>query len=230
LEAELNEEERERAARFRFATDRKRFIVAHGALRVLLARYIDLRPRDVCFEVGAFGKPRLASGINPVGLCFNISHSGDWAIVAAAKRREVGVDLERIDPKRADGAIVARFFAADERSALGLLSGDAWREGFFRCWTRKEAYLKAVGDGLHRPLESFSVSLSPREPAKLKRLQDSPSCEISRWEMLDVDGPRGYAAALVVDGAVGTLYRRQWSPRLIPDRGREIEAGCRGGS
>lgn len=211
LEAGLNDEERQRAARFHFDRDRKRFIVARGALRIILAGYLDIDPRDVCFKLGIRGKPGLAPDIHRGDVRFNVTHSGEWALVAVTEHREVGVDLERVNPAKANRDVVKRFFAPGEISSLDQLTGDAWIEGFFRCWTRKEAFLKATGDGLYRPLDSFTVSVAPGEPARLLSILDSPGSE-SRWQVLGLGGPPDYAAALVVAGTVGSLHRWRWVP------------------
>ncbi len=123
LKAELNDEERQRAARFHVDRDRKRFVVARGALRVLLARYLGMDPWDVRFKLGIRGKPGLAPDIHRDDVRFNATHSGEWALVAVTERREVGVDLERVNPARANRDVAKRFFAPDEFSALEQLTG-----------------------------------------------------------------------------------------------------------
>jgi len=201
----LEEGERRRARRFRFAQDRCRYVVARGALRAILASYLDTAPAAIEFLAGARGKPRLAAG----GLRFNTSHSGEWAMVTIALDRELGVDLERRDPARADSGMAKRFFAPGEVRALEELSGSAWVEGFFNCWTRKEAYVKATGAGLYIPLDAFEVSLAPAEPAALLSIGGSAT-EAARWSLAAVAAPPGYSAALVSEGSVGALRRFRW--------------------
>ena len=142
----LSESERERAARFRFDRHRDRYVVRQAALRSILARYLAMAAGDIRFSVTGQGKPQLADELNSGHYHFNATGSHDWGMVAIARHFEVGIDIEKADPARADPGVANRFFAAGEITALKQLSGDSWIEGFFNCWTRKEAFVKALGE------------------------------------------------------------------------------------
>jgi len=151
----LSEEERARAARFHFESDRHRFIAARAALRRILAAYLDRAPADLVFSLGRHGKPALEN----LGLEFNLSHSGGCGLLAVTRGRRVGVDLERVRSEFAGEDIARRFFASAEVEALAATKPDEYVTAFFRCWTRKEAYVKARGDGLSLALDRFEVPL-----------------------------------------------------------------------
>jgi 4'-phosphopantetheinyl transferase len=155
LEATLGPEDRARALRFRRAIDRVHFIVAHGALRAILARYVGRDPADLRLVADPKGKPRLAA---PGPLRFNLSHSVGLALCAVARDAEVGVDIERVQPEFPVLAIAARFFAPAESTALRALPAAAQPRAFFDLWARKEASLKARGDGLARPLRGIDTA------------------------------------------------------------------------
>lgn len=194
----LNPQESDRAARFRFPQHRDRFIAARAALRLIVARYAGVAPATLEFRYGPHGKPALAGG--SVDLRFNMSHSGDLALYAVARGREVGVDLER---HRADvecERIAHRFFSPAEVTALLALPPEEQRPAFFRCWSRKEAYIKALGTGLALPLDQFDVSLAPDEPARLLQTYHAPH-ERERWSMWALEPGPDYAGALVAEGS-----------------------------
>jgi 4'-phosphopantetheinyl transferase len=196
----LGDEERDRAARFHRAEDRDRYVTAHGALRLILADCVAADPAGLRFTLARHGKPALVREAGWPDLRFNLSHSGDLAVVAVAVGREVGIDVERIDPRRADMDIARRFFSPREVAALrGLAEADRAR-GFFACWTRKEAYIKGRGEGLSLPLDGFDVSLTPGEPAALLCSRIDPD-DIGRWSLHEVTVGEGYAAALAVESA-----------------------------
>jgi 4'-phosphopantetheinyl transferase len=159
LHLALSTDEQARASRFHFERDRTRFVVGHGALRVILGRYLGLEPDQVRFEYGPHGKPLLAPpGSN--GLCFNASHSQGLGLCAVAQQREIGVDLEHMHPVADAEQIAERFFSAQENAALRALPANQRQEAFFNCWTRKEAFIKAVGDGLSHLLNQLGVTKS----------------------------------------------------------------------
>jgi 4'-phosphopantetheinyl transferase len=191
----LAPQERERAARFRFAEHRRHFIVCRGTLREILSPYLGLKPARIAFAYNAHGKPRLCdSDVRLPDVRFNVSHSGGWALQAVTRGRDVGVDIERMDARFANDQIPERFFSPREVAHLRALPAVRQTEAFFRCWTRKEAYIKARGLGLALPLDSFDVSLSPGDPPVLLRAGD--------WSVQDFDAPPGYAAAVVAEGPV----------------------------
>jgi 4'-phosphopantetheinyl transferase len=205
----LGAEERSSADRFHRASDRDRYIAAHGALRAILARYVDDDPGRLRFDVAPRGKPALRREPGWPDLRFNLSHSGDIAVCAVAFGREVGIDIERIDPDRAGMTIAERFFSPDEVARLRRLSEADQARGFLNCWTRKEAYIKGLGEGLRHPLAEFDVSLAPGEPAALLRSRRVPT-DVGRWSLHELAVPSGYVGALAVDSggsAVRIAYR-----------------------
>jgi 4'-phosphopantetheinyl transferase len=177
----LTSDEQDRAARFHFERHRRRFIVARGILRILIARYIGVKAGDIRFEYSAKGKPSLAEP-RVEGFSCNLSHSGDLALYAFVVGVPIGVDVEIIRPVEYMDAIAKRFFSPLEYDLLQQVSSCDRLEAFYNCWTRKEAYIKAEGLGLWIPLDSFSVSVAPSEPARLielkSRSSDTPSWSI----------------------------------------------------
>jgi 4'-phosphopantetheinyl transferase len=193
----LARDELSRAARFHFDKDRNHFIVARAWLRKLLGAYTGVGAGELRFAYGEKGKPSL--GDQRDALNFNLAHSHGMAIYAFSRARELGVDLEFIREDLSDEKIAERFFSRRELDDLKGLPVELRRQGFFDCWTRKEAYIKARGEGLSMPLDEFDVSLTPGEAAVLLRNHKEPE-EVSRWSMKTVDVPDGYVAALVVEG------------------------------
>jgi 4'-phosphopantetheinyl transferase len=163
----LSSDESQRADRFHLARDRRRFIVARGLLRLILSRYLQLHPSTLQFAYTAFGKPFLAQGTEGELLNFNVSHSDELALIACTRGRAIGVDIESIRPTIEYEQIAARYFSPTEYAHLCTLPLELRVRAFFRCWTRKEAYIKAHGAGLSVPLDRFAVSLVPGEPARL---------------------------------------------------------------
>ncbi len=201
----LTPDERERAARFRFARDRLRFVAARGVLRELLARCLGCEASALRFSYGPRGKPALA-GSPGNGLRFNVSHSAGTALFALALGREVGVDLEALQQNTAHADIAGRFFSQHERDALDALPGAARPLAFLRCWTRKEAFIKATGDGLSFPLDRFDVALDERHSALLA-VHDEPQAT-ERWLLRDLPAGYGFVAALAAE-------RRDWRLRMF---------------
>ena len=197
-EALLGSEERERAHRFHFPEDWRRYVYGRGLLRWLLGIYLGLDPAALKFTYSEHGKPELAAGISPRPLHFNLSHSGAKLLLAFAWDRRVGVDVEQITGNRDLEQIANRFFSPAERAALRALDADTRKEAFYLCWSRKEAFLKAMGGGLSMPLDQFDVALHPGQPAALLATRPD-SEEASRWEMHGLDVGSGYAAAVVVE-------------------------------
>lgn len=164
-EAMLLPEEIERAGQFRFVTDAERYIVRRGKLRELLAVRLDCQPREVPLTCNGFGKPRIRNS----DLQFNLSHSGGVALYVFARDGDIGCDIEWRRPELAREEVAERFFSDRELRSLHALPHNRWVEAFFNCWTRKEAFIKALGFGVSYPLKAFDVSLAPGEPAALLR-------------------------------------------------------------
>lgn len=178
----LSHDERDRAARFSYASDRRRYIVARGCLRLLLAERLACPAPAVEIAYLAHGKPVLAGLHSNSGLCFNLSHSDELAVYAFAHRRHVGIDIERVRPLENADNIAEHMFSHLERTTYFSLHPQERPVGFFNCWTRKEAFLKATGDGLDRPLETFDVSLAPGDEARILGLREV-SGDSSGWRL-----------------------------------------------
>jgi 4'-phosphopantetheinyl transferase len=163
--AMLLPEELERAGRFYFPTDAERYIVRRGKLRELLASRLGCRPRDVPLSCNSFGKP----SVKGTDLRFNLSHSSGVAFYVFARDAEIGCDIEWRRSEFACEGVAERFFSARELQSLRTVPPRRWVEAFFNCWTRKEAFIKALGFGVSYPLKAFDVSLAPGEPAALLR-------------------------------------------------------------
>jgi 4'-phosphopantetheinyl transferase len=206
LKSTLAKNELERAERFIFDQDRNRFIAARGILRNVLARYLQCAPQTIEFVYGARGKPAISSGSTRDPLRFNLSHSHGLALIGLAREHEIGIDLEMIRSDFASEEIAKRYFSAKEIDELRGLPADLRTEGFFLCWTRKEAYIKAKGDGLHIPLDSFDVSLTPGLPPELN------CSDRSRWSMISLTPESGYVAAVVEEGNGSQLCHFNWAP------------------
>ena len=201
LTRRLSAEEAARAARFIFERDRARFTVAHAALREILATYAREDAAALRFLAAEKGKPYLPDHPD---LRFNLSHSGSWALVAIANGRDVGVDIEVMRGERPTVDIAERFFAPAEIRELMETPENLRTQAFFACWSRKEAYIKARGEGLHIPLDSFAVSLS--DVATLRNAEDR-----ERWTLCSLEAPAGYQAALVAEGFGWGVKRFVWS-------------------
>lgn len=197
LSGVLSADERVRAERITIAGPRRRFIVGRGVLREILGHYAGISPSDVRFRHGRRGKPAL--DLERTALRFNLSHSGNLALVALARTREIGVDVERIRLDRDLERIATRFFSKVEVATLLAIPPAERAAAFYRCWTRKEAYIKAIGDGLAIPLDSFDVAFAPGAPATLLASRLDP-VQVQRWSMASLEPGPGYAGALVVEG------------------------------
>ena len=194
----LTDDEVSRASRFHFDKDRNHFIVARAWLRKLLGAYTGLAAGELRFAYAEKGKPSL-EGSRRGALSFNLAHSHGLAIYAFSRARDLGVDLEFVREDLGDEKIAERFFSRREIQDLKSLPAELRRQAFFDCWTRKEAYIKARGEGLSMPLDEFDVSLMPGEAAVLLRNHKEPE-EVSRWSMKSLEVPEGYVAALVAEG------------------------------
>ncbi|MBP1779677.1 MAG: phosphopantetheine-protein transferase [candidate division NC10 bacterium] len=209
LERLLAPEERDRADRFGRAEDRRRFTVGRGVLRTILGRYLGREPDQLHFRYNPSGKPGLSAETGSHSIRFNVSHTRDIALHAVTIGREIGVDIERIRADIGTEEIAARIFSAREVAALCALPHSSRLEAFFTCWTRKEAYLKARGEGLSLPLDRFTVSLAPGHPAALLEVLDDPE-ETTRWSLRQLFPGADHVAALAVEGCDWRLKCWQW--------------------
>jgi 4'-phosphopantetheinyl transferase len=206
----LAADELARAKRFHFERDREHFIVARGVLRAILAGYLNRAPECLSFCYSSHGKPALAGESDEDAIRFSVSHSHGVALYAVTRGREVGIDIEHIRSDLEVEEVAERFFSRREVAMLQALSTEEQRQAFFRCWTRKEAYIKARGEGLSLPLDQFDVSLAPGEPAAVLGTQRDPS-EASRWSLQELTPGPGYVAALAVEGHGWRLACWQWT-------------------
>jgi 4'-phosphopantetheinyl transferase len=194
----LATDESARAARFRFAVNRDEYLIARGTLRMLLGQYLACQPESVRFTYSQYGRPQLDGVSHGESVDFNISHSGDVVVLAFARNRRIGVDIECVRTDFSTTEIAERFFSRAEREALRVVPVEQRHEAFFRCWTRKEAFIKALGEGLSHPLDRFDVSLSPGLPAAL--LATRPDAGDARhWSLWSLNAPAGYAGALAAE-------------------------------
>ena len=199
LLATLSPGEKDRARRFHFLEDQSRYVAARAILRHLLGLYLDRRPTDLRLSRGAFGKPSLADAGAGDGIRFNLSHSGGLALYAFVLGRAVGIDVELTTCVHVDELASAGFLSEGEERQLRALQGPPRQEALLRCWTRKEAYLKAIGEGMSASLPGIEVSLDPGVPALLQA--PGGEKEVGRWSLLDLVPASGYAGCLAVEGA-----------------------------
>lgn len=191
----LADDEVARARGFQIEDGRRRFVVCRANVRMILARYLDCRPADVVFRTGAHGKPFLDPDVHPQRLRFNVSHSHELALVGVTAAGELGVDIEHVRPLHDVDALVERYFASRERQAFARAAPADRLRTFFRHWTLKEAYLKALGVGLSEPLDTVDLA-GGRAPH-------------GEWTVRRLSQGAGYLAALAMAGRGHRV--RQWN-------------------
>jgi 4'-phosphopantetheinyl transferase len=204
----LSPDECRRADRYRFEPPRRRFTVTRAALRQCLAAILAADPLSLQLAAGPHGKPYLSA---MPGLHFNVSHSHDAALCAITTVGPVGVDIEHIRPLRDADAIARHKFAPEEYAVWAALPDDQRLAAFFACWSRKEAFIKATGEGLYRPLSDFVVTLAPGEPAALLAVHSDPAA-VAAWSYVPIPAPPGYATALLVQAPRPRLIAGDWRP------------------
>jgi 4'-phosphopantetheinyl transferase len=209
----LSYDEYRRAMRYHRPLDRDRFIVGRGILRKIVSAYIALRPGQLRFTYNEYGKPSVSDGQNDRALNFNLSHSAELILYAVTRGRSIGIDIEYIREDFAALEIAEHFFSKDEVAALKSLPTDQRTIGFFNCWSRKEAFIKAKGMGVSYPLDRFTVSLAPGEPPALLKVDDDKR-EVAEWRMYELNLGAGYTAALIVAGPPITLKQWHWNERF----------------
>ncbi len=203
LESTLNADEKERAEKFLVPQARERFVASRGILRQLLATYLEIEPEKVEFVYGPQGKPSL-SPVHNSKVCFSVSHSREMGLFAFANCGEVGVDIEQVKPDFRGMEIASHFFSSEEIAALAKLPPELGVEAFFGCWTRKEAYVKARGQGLSIPLRSFTISFADSK----QLLRDETGVA---WSCCALEPAPGFAGAVVAVGENWSLKCWQWS-------------------
>ena len=207
-EACLSSAERDRAARFKFARDRKRYLIAHGALRSILAMYLGVDAAAIDFDSGPAGKPKLARNFASSELEFNLSHSGEVALIALTRGEEIGVDVERIREDFEFKPIAQRFFTSNEVAALQDLPVNLQREAFYKCWTSKEALLKAKGTGLSGSLDEVQIVLTTGPGVRV-------TFAAGEWSLTELSPISGYAAALAAKKLDCRPNCYRWLPALL---------------
>jgi 4'-phosphopantetheinyl transferase len=241
LNRTLDDDERARGARLAFDADRSHFISAHSFVRRLLGSYLGLTPEAVRYDRAPRGKPhiRVSPRDTNLPLRFNLSSSDDTALLAVSLNREVGVDIEKIRSERDCIGIAERFFSPRETATLRRLGSQERTPAFYRCWTRKEAYVKATGDGMFLPLNSFVVPVGPPDLPLASERPDPVFSSVGeagqrRWKMIGVPEIAGFAAALVVESdevnSAPVLKQRDPIVRFFlvrSDRRRELSEGIR---
>lgn len=209
LQQLLSAEEVERAERFYFEADRRRWIVARGVLRALLGHYVESDPSQIQFGYNAYGKPALVGPARGTSVCFNLSHSGELAVYAFTLERQIGIDVEHMRANIDHQEMARRCFSPYERAVLQGLPLEEQREAFYRCWTRKEAYIKAMGRGLSMPLDQFDVSLAPGMPTALLTSREDPQA-VNRWSLRELPPEADYVGAVAVEGTNWCLSCWRW--------------------
>lgn len=196
----LDQYELDRASRFHFEKHRRHFTVGRGVLRQLLSQYLGTKPEAIRISYGAYGKPALSGEHEDSRLRFNMSHSHEVALFAFAEDREIGVDVEHIRSDFASEEVARRFFSRREVETFNALPQHDQVTGFFKCWTRKEAFIKVIGRGMSQPLDKFDVTLE--QPAALLWVSGD---DASRWSLYDLEVGGDYAGALAVEGQVSSI-------------------------
>jgi 4'-phosphopantetheinyl transferase len=205
----LSRDEQARAAKFKFERDRRRYVVAHGALHKILARYLGNNAADLRFLAGVNGKPSLAAPLDASGIAFNLSHSHERALIAVTLGRELGVDIEFIKVDFAFHEIAEQFFTAREVAAVRALPAQLQRHAFYKCWTSKEAFLKAKGTGLSGQLDEVEISLTGDERVRI-------TANVPGWNLTELNPGDGYEAALATKGDPLAVFCYRWRRPAAP--------------
>jgi len=206
----LSESERKRADRFQLERDRDRFVARHGLLRMILGGYLKMDPARLAFAYESRGKPMLCLQDVAPPLQFNMSHSNGVALIAGNRQAAPGVDVERVRFVPEADQIAAKFFSPQECAVLNAIPEEQKMEAFFNCWTRKEAYLKATGEGIADALPRIEVSLTPGQPARLSKI-NGDTLAASRWRLSGLAPAPGFVGALAIKTDTLRLARWRWS-------------------
>ena len=204
----LSESELRKADRLRITKQKQQYLIAQAFLRCLLSNYIHEEPNEIELVQDKFGKPYLNIKNNQNRVNFNLSHSYDLIAVAICYNSNIGIDVEKVRSGRNFLGIARRFFSSDEFKALHTLPPEKRQEAFYRCWTRKEAYLKAIGKGIRLPINNFTVSVLPDLPASLLKM-DNAQGEASMWNLIDIETLPDYKASVAIKGCNPTITQKQ---------------------
>ena len=210
----LSSDEKQRASNFYFNRDRERFIAGRGFLRDILSRYTNSRPADLQFVYNDYGKPEFREPGRVDAIRFNLSHSNGTAVFAVSREREIGIDIETLRDDLSILEVAASFFSRAEVLSLNALPAQLRCQAFYRCWVRKEAYVKARGMGLSVPLDSFDVSLNPGSSAAL--LASTEPSDVLNWGLKDLVVADGYIGAVAAEGNDWTVRQYDWDAARAP--------------
>ena len=199
----ISANERQRAERFKFERDRRRYLIAHAALHALLSRYLPVGSGPLSFDYGSNGKPKLSQALAPASVKFNLSHSNELALLAVTRGGEVGVDIEYVKENFEFQDIAEKFFTAKEVAAIRSLPVDLQRQAFFKCWTSKEAFLKAKGTGLSGKLDEVEIAVTATQEVQV-------TAGVPGWSLAELAPIDGYEAALVVEGLPLPIKHYLW--------------------
>jgi len=211
----LSAEEQQRASRFHFERDQRRFVMRRAILRQILAAYCNCTTPAIRFVSGPYGKPEIESEQLPGGFRFSCSHSQELGLVAVRKDKALGVDVEVHRPLDTGLEAVTGYFAPAEREDLRRVSAEHRTKAFFDYWTCKEAFVKALGLGLSFPLDRFVVSISPGAKRRLVSLEGDLAAG-ERWQLLPLEVGADWSATLVVEGGAASVLSRVWKPDFTP--------------
>lgn len=203
----LSNDEQERAARFKFDKHRGLYIAAHVAVRAILAKYLNAKPVDLQFVNGSNGKPSLAAAFAGSGLEFNLSHSHEMALLGVTRGHEIGVDIEWVKDDYGYDEVAERFFTAKEVAAMRALPTSLQRQAFFKCWTSKEAFLKAKGTGLSGKLDEVEIIFADDQQVRIQ-------ASVPGWTLTELTPENGYEAAVVIEGGSLPVNCYRWQPWL----------------
>ena len=195
----LSADEQAKANGFHFEIHRSQFVAGRALLRILVSCYLQIQPQLLVFEYGLYGKPTLIPEQSQGGIQFNLTHSDALVLYAFTAAREIGIDIERVQLVPDMDQVAARSFSRLEYKTWAKLPDSEKGKAFFRCWTRKEAFVKAIGNGIQYPLDKFDVTLLPGHLPKLTRVESDPLA-VDRWSYMDLPEIPGYASALISEG------------------------------
>lgn len=207
--ATLSPDEQERAAKYKFEKHRNRYIVARAVLRKILGNYLHAEPAALRFDYSTNGKPSLTPDFASTGIHFNLAHTDDLALIAVTRIGMIGIDVESVRPVKEMDALVARFFSAHESELFQNVAVDQKPAAFFNLWTRKEALLKATGEGITRSLSLVEVSFLPGEPARLLAISGD-STEAAGWTLRELSPAPGYTGAVAIQAQNISVRCRKW--------------------
>jgi 4'-phosphopantetheinyl transferase len=210
LEQLLSEDEIARANRFRFEEHRRRYTIGRGVLRSILGSRLGIAAKELQFRYEEYGRPELLDHQNSLGISFNMAHSGDLAVVAVSEARRVGIDLEQVRNEVQCLELAQNYFSPRERDQIACLPASDQTAAFFACWTRKEAFLKALGMGLSYPLSEFTVTVSPDATPALEEVESDPLA-VNRWHFVNLQLADGYFGTLVYDNDHCEIKTAEWT-------------------